>query len=102
MKTMVTERKAKQEGDKAVARKAGKCECLDPTCARTILAGETYFIGPQKDYSHGPYAYNRINRHCPTAVKYIMAKQSMEVTYNENHEEGRQEAATRPCWSVLS
>lgn len=74
---MVTGRKAKQEGDKAVARKAGKCECVDPTCARTIQAGETFYIGPQKDYSHGPYAYNRININCPTAVKYASSRRAI-------------------------
>src|SRR5579863_6116056 len=74
---MVTNGKTtKYEGDKAVARKAGKCECVDPTCARTIQVGETFFIGPQKDYSHGPYAYNRINIHCPTAVKYVSSSKA--------------------------
>jgi hypothetical protein len=60
----------KYEGDKARATKAGKCGCFDPTCMRTIAAGETYYIGPQKDYAHGPYAYSRIALQCPSAIKY--------------------------------
>ena len=42
------------------ARKAGRCQ----DCDNHIAIGETYVVGSQKDYQHGPHAYSRLCCNC--------------------------------------